>query len=176
MQSKTREMLLKGMKHLLNLNISDFLRLYYMDVKKRVARFTVEDLRRHPERRIKDKDRRKDIGMSMSRMRSRLRDRLLRTSWDLFSYHIKTLEDWTRKGSPKPLDSIARGLLNQALRNIQELVHIKHQAIVPSSSSSPSKHEGSPTNVGFLGVILLRRRKSVPPPQGEKPQQEMIIS
>ncbi|CCD17626.1 unnamed protein product [Trypanosoma congolense IL3000] len=162
MRSAIREVLLEGMKDPHNLNLFDFLQLHYRYVPENVARFTVGDFLRNPERCMKDKDRRKDIGMSMSQMRSRLRERLLHVSYDLFSYHIQTLGDWAKKGRSERVEPIARSLLDEAVKQAQETPTQAEERVqaeepvqreprgprqvpvfLPSSSSSTSVSSGS---------------------------------
>ncbi|CCD14171.1 unnamed protein product [Trypanosoma congolense IL3000] len=175
LRSTIREVLLEGMKDPHNLSLFDVLQLHYRDVQTKVARFTVGDFLRNPERCMKDKDRRKDIGMSMSQMRSRLRERLLHISYDLFSYHIQTLGDWAKKGRSETVEPIARSLLDRALKQAQETPTQAEERVqaeepvqreprgsrqgpvfLPSSSSSssvsscPGRESSPSTDVEFL--------------------------
>ncbi|CCD13071.1 unnamed protein product [Trypanosoma congolense IL3000] len=188
MRSTIREVLLEGMRDPNHLNLFDFLQLYYRDVPENVARFTVGDFLRDPRRCMKDKNRRKDIGMSMSQMRSRLRERLLHVSYDLFSYHIQTLGDWAKKGRSERVEAIARSLLDGDLKQAQEHDQAEERVqeeepvqrkprgsrqgpvFLPSSSSSASvssvssrpRRESSPSSdVEFLV-------ESPPPPKKEE--------
>ncbi|CCD14713.1 unnamed protein product [Trypanosoma congolense IL3000] len=142
MRSTIREVLLEGMKDPNHLNLFDFLQLHYRDVPENVARFTVGDFLRNPERCMKDKDRRKDIGMSMSQMRSRLRERLLHVSYDLFSYHIQTLGDWAKKGRSERVEAIVRNLLDRALKQAQE-THTQAEERVQEEEPVQRKPRGS---------------------------------
>ncbi|CCD17104.1 unnamed protein product [Trypanosoma congolense IL3000] len=189
MQTTIREVLVEGMKDPHNLNLFDFLHPYYRDVPETVARFTVGDFLRNPERCIQDKLWRNNIGMSLNMMRARLRQRLLHTSYGLFSYHIKTLEDWVRKGRKETVEPIARSLLDQAVKQVQE-AHTQAEepvqrkprgprqgpVFLPSSSSSTSwsschRRESSPSSdVEFLVEFPSPLKKEEDsPPHGTPP-------
>ncbi|CCD12041.1 unnamed protein product [Trypanosoma congolense IL3000] len=120
MRTTIGEVLMEGMKDPRNLNLFHFLHLYYRDVPENVVRFTVGDFLRDPERCIENGQWRRDIGMNLGRIRGRLSERLLHTSYDLFLCHIKTLEDWVRRGRKETVEAIARSLLDQALEQVQE--------------------------------------------------------
>ncbi|CCD11880.1 unnamed protein product [Trypanosoma congolense IL3000] len=122
--------------------------------------------------------------MCVSQMRGRLREQLLRNSWDLFSHHIKTLGDRAKKELPVKVEAIVRCILNLALRHIQKWAHTQEQAQISMSSWSwssptPQKEEDSTcSDVEFLGMALPRRRKrAVPqaPPRGQEVQPEVVV-
>ncbi|CCD12362.1 unnamed protein product [Trypanosoma congolense IL3000] len=175
MRSAIREVLLEGMKDPNHLNLFDFLQLYYRDVPENVARFTVGDFLRDPRRCMKDKDRRKDIGMSMSQMRSRLREKLLYVSYDLFSCHIQTLGDWAKKGRSERVEAIVRNLLDEAVKQAQEHDQAEKHDPAPlpeplSSLSSCSRQEsGSSSDVEVLSVVLPPEKQEDSPTSGTQP-------
>ncbi|CCD15259.1 unnamed protein product, partial [Trypanosoma congolense IL3000] len=114
MRSTIREVLVEGMKDPHNLNLFDFLHPYYRDVPENVARFTVGDFLRDPERCIEGKVRRRGIGMSLSQIRARLRERLLHTSYGLFLYRIRR---GTQPKTPHPTRGFS---LDEAVKQVQE--------------------------------------------------------
>ncbi|CCD15581.1 unnamed protein product [Trypanosoma congolense IL3000] len=159
-----------------NLNLLHFLERWYTDLPLHLLRFTVGDFIRDPERCLLEDRLSQEIWDNLARRRTHLYGEMLDQYFALSGAQILTLEDWAQRGSSLTVHPLARGFLEEAVKQAKEPVEQQKPVYLPSPSSQPMspRPESSPVQeVQEISVVPpIPKPQEVPLSHGSPPTRQ----